>query len=189
MKTRPNTKRQLTEQEKRILKQLRLTFRDVAGKADADKIAKLTVLAFRREFPQGEGTRNVVANAYVRAIPSLRKMLVTEGGSINATEAAKRLGVSRATVLRRFREKRLAGWRDYHGAEVRFPVWQFTKDGLLPGFEEVMEIFRNENYRDDIATILFFVSQYYSLDGQRPLDCLREGNVEDALRTAHVHVS
>ena len=141
MKARPTTKRQLTEQEKRILKQLRLTFRDVAGKADADKIAKLTVLAFRREFPQIKGTQNVLANAYVRAIPSLRKVLATEGGSINAAEAAKRLGVSRATVLRRYREKRLVGWRDYHDAEVRFPVWQFTKNGLLPGIEEVMEFF------------------------------------------------
>lgn len=189
MKKRRKSKLDLTDQEKRILKQLRLAFRQVAGKADAGRIAKLTVLAFSREFPQRKGTQNVLANAYVRAIPTLRKALADEGGSVNAADAAKRLGVSRATVLRRYREKRLVGWRDYHGAEVRFPVWQFHNNGLLPGIEDVLAVFRRENYLGDIGTTLFFVSRYYSLDGQRPLDCLREGNVEDAVRTAHVHVS
>jgi hypothetical protein len=173
----------LTTEEESILKHLRLAFREVAGKAGADRIGKLTVLAFRHEFP------NAIANAYVRAIPSLRKMLADEGGSINAAETAKRLGVSRTTVMRHYREKRLVGWRDYYGAEVKFPRWQFTENGLLPGFEKVMEVFRGANCLDDIGIILFFVSQYDALGGQRPLDCLREGNVNDAVRIANAHIS
>lgn len=44
-------KLELTEKEKPILKQLRVAFRAVADKCDADRIAKMTVLAFRLEFP------------------------------------------------------------------------------------------------------------------------------------------
>jgi hypothetical protein len=178
----------LTTKEKAILKHLRLAFREVAGKAGADRIGKLTVLAFRHEFPNAK-SENALANAYVRAIPSLRKMLADEGGSINAAETAKRLGVSRTTVMRHYREKRLVGWRDYYGAEVKFPCWQFTENGLLAGFDKVMEVFRSAKCLDDIGVILFFVSQYDAFGGQRPLDCLREGNVNEAVRIADAHVS
>lgn len=188
MKRRSETKLQLTEEEKPILKHLRRAFREVAGKADGGRIGKLTVLAFRLEFPNSK-TENMLGNAYVRSIPPLRKMLADEGGSISAAEAAARLGVSRATVLRKYREQRLLGWRDYYAGDLNFPLWQFDNEGLLPGLEEVMKVLRSDAPVEDIGRILFFVSWYHSLDGQRPLDCLRQGNVEAAVRTAQAYVS
>jgi hypothetical protein len=183
----PKTELELTANEKPILGHLRLAFREIAGKADAARIAKMTVLAFRLEFPNA-ATQNKLANAYVRGIPALRKVLADEGGSISAAEVAGRLGLSKSTVLRRYREKRLLGWRDFHGAEIRFPVWQFTGRSMLPGFDEVMKVLRTGAPVDDIACVLFFLSQFHSLDGQRPLDCLREGNVQAAVQTAYQHI-
>lgn len=178
---------ELSETERPILKHLRLSFRAVADKCDADRIAKMTVLAFRLEFPNTI-TANKLGNAYVRSIPPLRKALAQEGGSISVSEAATLLGISKSTVLRRYKEKRLLGWRDYFGGQVQLPAWQFTSEGLLPGFDEVMAVLRKATHLDDIAGILFFLGQYHSLDGQRPLDCLREGNLEAAVRTAHSYV-
>jgi excisionase family DNA binding protein len=180
-------KLELTDKERPILKHLRVAFRAVADKCDADRIARLTVLAFRLEFPNTI-TVNKLANAYVRSIPPLRKALAEEGGSISVSEAAKLLGISRSTVLRRYRERRLLGWRDYFGGQIQLPAWQFSGKGLLPGFDEVMAVLRRSTHLDDIAGILFFLSQYHSLDGQRPLDCLREENLEAAIRTAHSYV-
>jgi hypothetical protein len=99
------------------------------------------------------------------------------------------LGIAKTTVLRRYRQKRLVGWRDYYGAEVRFPRWQFTKSGLLPGIEEVMAVFRDANCVSDLGIVLFFVSQFDALDGQRPLDRLREGHVNEVLRIANSRVA
>lgn len=180
-------KLELTERERPILKQLRLAFRAVAGKCDADRIAKMTVLAFRLEFPNTT-TANKLGNAYIRSIPPLRKALAEEGGSITAADAAKLLGVSKSTILRRYRERRLLGWRDYFGGQIQLPAWQFTRKGVLPGLDEVMAVLRTAPILDDILPILFFLGQYHSLDGQRPLDCLREGNLEAAIRTAHGYV-
>jgi hypothetical protein len=63
-----------------------------------------------------------------------------EGGSISADEAARRLGISKTSVLKRYKKGQLLGWREAKQKSVRFPVWQFSKDGILTGLSEVLSI-------------------------------------------------
>ena len=179
---------ELTEEEKSILRHLRLAFRKISGKSKAERIARMTVLAFRHEFPESN-TDNKYANALIRGIPARRRALTVEGGSVTAAEVAKRLGVSRKTVLSRYRKRRLIGWWDQFNHLHKFPIWQFKGENLLPGIERVLGVLRTFPDLDDMGTIFFFLCQYDSLDCRRPLDCLREGNIQDALRTAEGYVT
>src|SRR5581483_8075801 len=77
--------------------------------------------------------------ARVRGQAVLAKLRAMEGGSISAAEAAKRLRVTLATLVRRYHAGRLIGWQE--GGVLRFPVWQFAKfNDLLAGLPEVLEL-------------------------------------------------
>lgn len=71
------------------------------------------------------------------------KLAADEGGSISTAEAARLLGVSKTTVLRRWRNHRLVAWKD--GRSVRVPVWQFAGHKMLKGIEETLQIFASDD--------------------------------------------
>lgn len=98
-----------------------------------------------------------------------------EGGNISADQAARRLGISKTSVLQQFRKGQLLGWRETRQKAVRFPVWQFTEDEILTGLPEVLSILSKSPQIDDWGRIMFFLNPRGSLSGKRPLDALREG--------------
>jgi len=100
-----------------------------------------------------------------------------EGGSISADEAARRLGISKTSVLKRHKNGQWLGWRETKQKAVRFPVWQFSEDGILTGLSEVLSILSKSPQIDDWGRIMFFLNPRNSLAGKRPLDALSEGNV------------
>jgi hypothetical protein len=187
MKTRAKSGQVLTREEKSIFNRLRQAFRQVSDKAPADRIAAITVVAFRSEFPESNRENNY-GNALIRGIPARRRLLAEEGGGIVAREVGKRLGFSETKVISMYRRRTLIGWWDQFDNVFRFPVWQFKDKGLIPGIEQALDVLRAAQYMDDMGIMLFFLSQYHSLDGQRPLDCLREGRIEEVVKTAHGYV-
>ena len=74
-------------------------------------------------------------------------------------------------------------WRDWQDEclPLRFPKWQFSQNGLLPGIVKVTENFRGS---DPWEAMLYFLAQHRSLDGKSPLDLLRAGEVGKVLRHA-----
>jgi hypothetical protein len=73
------------------------------------------------------------------------------------------------------------------GGEYAFPLWQFdegTRDGLLPGLTRVLRSFSVE---DPWMRSEFMLAPDDRLGGKRPLDALREGEAEAALRTASAY--
>ncbi len=99
-----------------------------------------------------------------------QKLAANEGGSVSAVQAARILGVSPATVLRRWRNHRLVAWK--HGGSVRVPVWQFDGEKMLKGIEETLQIFASD---DQWRVMRYFLGKRLSLGGCRPLDLLRAG--------------
>jgi hypothetical protein len=43
---------------------------------------------------------------------------------------------------------------------IRYPAWQFTVGGLLPGIPEVLDILYQDETMDDTGRMLFFLSKF-----------------------------
>jgi hypothetical protein len=137
---------------------------------------------------QKKGTDPGLAAAYARGPEVRKKLRAADGGSISTAEAAARLGISRSALLRRYRGGQVLGWIENDGAEVRFPVWQFEGAALLPGLTEVLAALKAGCRLDDAGRMLFFRSEFGFLGSRRPLDFLRYGRIESALRAARAYM-
>ena len=143
------------------------------------ELAQLLVLAANRNLAGGRRPRSAIAAAMVRGAVARRNLEEEEGGSVSAEEARGFLGgITKQAVLDRYSKGRLLGWRGTRQNAVRFPVWQFTPNGILPGLYEVIAILRRSPSLDDWGMILFFLNRRDSLRGGRPLDALRQGDIE-----------
>lgn len=134
---------------------------------------------------QMKAGRSALVLARIRGIYARDRLKKEEGGHISLDDAARRLKMTRAETLEHYCEGLIVGWRD--GKQVRFPVWQFAKGGLLPGMRRVLEALRQTSQNDDWARMLFFLSSRGSLEGRRPLDLVRDGKIKQALNYAYEH--
>jgi hypothetical protein len=173
----------LQDAEERIVKNIRSTLRQVAGAVDPANLARLTGIAFGREFPIAK-TDNRLANAMARGISARQKLIVAEGGSLSAEEAARELGLSKTAVLKRYQKGQIIAWRQERQNAARFPVWQFKDHKVLDGLEEVLKVLNAGSRLDDFGRMLFFLSNRGFLGGKRPLDCLRAGEINKVLKAA-----
>lgn len=128
---------------------------------------------------QLKGPYSALILARIRGISARESMKSAEGGHISVAEAARRLNTSPAQIKELYRNGRIIGWRD--GRQVRLPVWQFSRTGLLPGMDTILEALRPTAWNDDWARMLFFLGEVGSLDGRRPLDLLRQKRIEKIL--------
>lgn len=136
------------------------------------------------------GTRreDKLANAMARGLSVREKMAAEEGGSLSADEAARRLGVSKQSVLNMYHAGKVLAWRTEKQGAIRLPVWQFTEDHRLPGLEEVIAKLNEGNVLDDWGRIGFFLQTHGIVDDRRPLDLLRDGKLGEVLRAAEAYV-
>ncbi|MDB6136277.1 MAG: hypothetical protein JWM59_4520 [Verrucomicrobiales bacterium] len=127
------------------------------------------------------GTATVLALA--RGLTAREELKPAEGGSLSTGDTAALLGMTRAAVLKHYQKGQLLGWRQGKQNAMRFPVWQFQEDRVLPGLDRVLRTFQEAAWMDDWAKIGFFLRPLASLQGKRPLDFLRAGDVSRV--TAH----
>jgi hypothetical protein len=81
-------------------------------------------------------------------------------------------------------EHRIVYWRDAKH-DFHYPKWQFTPTGaILPGVQEVLQIFRSE---DEWGVMSYFLGKRQQLGDRRPLDLLRQG--EKATVLAHAKLN
>lgn len=121
--------------------------------------------------------------ARLRGLKIKRELLFTEGKPFNSEEVASLLGMSRQAVDKRRKQNRLLalslGKRGY-----RFPAWQFTSTGTLPGLEKVLEAL---SHISDWGKLEFFLTGDIRLEGNSPLECLRLGDIESVIRVAKLY--
>jgi hypothetical protein len=121
-----------------------------------------------------------LAPAFIRGIEAKRRMIEEHGGTLTSTEAAAILGVTRQAVdKRRQAGKLLAVSTGRHG--YRYPAWQFSESGTIPGLEEVLAVLASH---DEWMQLAFFVQSDPLLDGEAPLDSLKTGKLEQVLNSA-----
>lgn len=112
-----------------------------------------------------------LAPAFIRGIEAKRRLIEEHGGALTEEEVAKNLGISRQAVdKRREAGKLLALSIGRHG--YRYPIWQFTDCGALPGLEDVLNVLAPH---DEWMQLLFFVSSNPRLNGRTPAEALERG--------------
>jgi len=123
----------------------------------------------------------------LRGAIAKRELLEMDGGVLLPSSVAELLHISRQAVGHRRAAGKLLGIEGPRG--YLYPIWQFDGDQMLKGIEEVFDLLEHE---DAWSKVIFFVRTNDAAGGKRPLDLLRDGKLEPALRAAelyHVHAA
>lgn len=116
----------------------------------------------------------------LKGIRAKNKLLEKEGGVITSSQVAELLGISRQAVDKRRKQGKLLavslGKRGYF-----YPVWQFSEEGVIPGFENVMDILKDY---DPWMKVIFMLNANHYLDSRSPLEKLREGDLDNVFKAA-----
>jgi hypothetical protein len=124
-----------------------------------------------------------LAPAFIRGIESQRKLIEEHGGTLSAEQVGQMLGISRQAIDKRRRSRTLIALNmGRHG--YRYPVWQFTKSGPLPGLEDVLQALEPH---DEWMQIAFFVSNNPRLGDETPVDMLKAGELEPVVNAARAY--
>jgi hypothetical protein len=119
-----------------------------------------------------------LAAAHQRAAELKRRLLEAEGGALTVAEVANRLDISKQAVDKRRRTRKLLALPTSRG--FLYPAWQFTVDGVLPGFEQVLAVLQADAW----TQASWFLTGDSRLQDARPLDVLRRGELQPVLRAA-----
>ena len=106
--------------------------------------------------------------------------MAADGGTATAAEVSPSLGITRQGVDKRRKSSlllALSGGRPGY----RYPLWQFGPDGTIAGLERVLQALKD---CDPWTQLRFMLTGDARLDGQRPLDVLREGRVDEVAQAA-----
>ena len=126
------------------------------------------------------GAADPLAAARARGEQAKRDILAEQGDMLTASEVATRLGCGMDDVERR-RLQGLLVALPVDAAKWGFPAWQFTRDGLLPGLEEVLQSLPEPG---PWSRVMFLQSGDPYLNGQTPLELIRRGDIETVRRLA-----
>lgn len=120
------------------------------------------------------------AEARLRDLDVRDAILQSEGGVLTVEQAARHLSITRQAVDKRRRSGQLLAV-PIARHRYAYPAWQFTPSGTLPGLEDVLAAFSVD---DPWTQAAFFLGANTTLNGERPLDVLRRGEVSAVRRAA-----
>ena len=151
-------------------------------------VVRIVMAAIGEQFAGQPKRQTGLAMALMRGAAAREEIKEAEGGSLSAEEAGTRLGISKTAILKRYQKGQLLGWREAKQNAVRFPVWQFTEDNVLPGLSEVLGVFQDAEWLDDWGRIVFLLTPLGSMKGKRPLDLLRNGKTRPVIGAAQAYL-
>ncbi len=119
--------------------------------------------------------------ARLRWLRDRERLLSADGGAVPATTVMTILGLkSRQAVQQRRARGNLLGLPLSAGTYL-YPVWQFDRQGVLPGLPETLAALE---HLDPWGQAAFLLGGDARLDGTRPLDALRAGHVAAVVAAA-----
>ncbi len=125
-------------------------------------------------------TIDPLAEAMARGVSIKHELLRKAGGALTSTEVAQALGITRQGVdKRRIRRALLAvpsGSGDY-----LYPACQFTPEGVVPHFDEVLRAFQVAGPWTQLSVLL---SPSPALNGKTIVEALHRNNVKQAVAIA-----
>lgn len=151
----------------------------VSASTDFEFLLRLLEKSHTSELLGGD---EPLQKARLRGLRVRVELLQAEGGVWSAQEVASHLGVSRQAVDKRRKAGRLLGLpTGRHG--YAYPAWQFARDGVLRGLEEVLRALLPH---DPWMSASFFLGTNVRLGGKRPLAALRQGQVKEVVQAARL---
>lgn len=142
--------------------------------ASTDQEAMLRILEAPEMAAPVVDTATIDA-ARAAGIEARDQLLNAQGGSWSVERVAKYLGLTRQAVDKRRKANKLIGLAvGRHG--YLYPSWQFTRNGTVPGLEDVLGAL---HWHDPWSQVIFVLSPNDRLDGMAPLEALRKGQTED----------
>lgn len=154
-----------------------------AASAPSDLAVLLRILE-RPEALEALAAEDPLAPARLRGIEARKTLLEQEGGAVSATDLGNMLGgITPQAVNKRRKAGRLLGL-PVGDNRFRYPVWQLEGGKILPGFEDVLEAFGVES---PWMRASFLLGGNARLGGERPLDEIRKGNIDDVKQAASAY--
>ena len=89
---------------------------------------------------------------------------VLRDSALTVTDAAGTVGVDQSRIRHRLAAGQLVGWKE--GGGWRLPAWQFTKAGVLPGLEPVLEAIPDDQPPLVVAAFMSTPQPDLLLDGE-----------------------
>jgi hypothetical protein len=117
------------------------------------------------------------AEALARGTTVKQELLQSAGGGLTSSQVAAALGITRQAVDKRRSRRALLAIPSGSG-EYLYPACQFTKDGVIPGFEALLQAFQIKNPWTQLSSLL---APAPGLRGKSVFDVLRAGEVKKAI--------
>ncbi len=126
--------------------------------------------------------RDSVQSLFVARI-SAEDLLRAEGGCISEQEVVDLLELENITIVEDWRRYRQIVAIKSDTETWMYPVWQFARKPkrVMLGIRDCLAELDSD---DDLENTVFFLSSMTRLAGKRPLDCLRAGKIEAAIKAA-----
>jgi hypothetical protein len=112
-----------------------------------------------------------------------QKLLAARGGCLGHFEVLELMGLADESIVARWREHRqIVSVRDDRGQWI-YPVWQFVRKHkrIMLGIRDCLA---ELPFESELEPLIFFLSCTETLGGHSPLDCLRSGKIEAAIKAA-----
>lgn len=112
-----------------------------------------------------------------------QNLLAVRGGCIGHVEVVELMGLTDKSMVDRWREHRqIVSVKDDAGQWV-YPVWQFVRKHkrIMLGIRDCLA---ELPFESESEPLIFFLSCMETLGGHSPLDCLRSGKIEAAIKAA-----
>lgn len=145
-----------------------------ALEASDERSGLAAALAATVEIPPA---RDPLGRAKARAMEVRRRLLKEAGGTYEVSEVADLLGITPAAVHQRRQRGTLLAIRALNGQWL-YPAFQFEPPELASEVGRVLSAFQVGEPWTKLSVLL---SAAPSLGGRRPIDALREGDVEGAV--------
>ena len=121
-----------------------------------------------------------LARAFLDGLDAKARLIEQNGGIFKTEEVAEYLGITPQAVNKRRALRQLVGLT-FRKRGHMFPAWQFTERGTVPGLEQVLQALADH---DEWMQNVFFINPNTRLGGRRPVDLLREGEIQEVLDSA-----
>jgi len=114
---------------------------------------------------------------------SAKDLSRAEGGCISDQEVVDLLELENITIVEDWRRYRQIVAIKSDTETWMYPVWQFARKPkrIMLGIRDCLAELDSD---DDLENTVFFLSSMTRLAGKRPLDCLRAGKIEAAIKAA-----
>jgi hypothetical protein len=111
------------------------------------------------------------------------QLLAARGGCIGEIEVADLMGLEDVSVVHRWRNNRQIVAVRNEAGQWAFPIWQFARKHkrVMLGIRDCLA---ELSFESEWEPLIFFLTRVDTLGGHNPLDSLRAGKIEAAIKAA-----